>query len=129
MSNDLPYRVSRGTLGELLAQAYLLAHGVQAAPPIRDSGNDLIACRGRELRTLQVKTRKGYNFSKNGLPRIYDGLIFVVLKEDDSRFGETKPDLFLLSRTELENAASLGKAVLADFRLSTERVADFFASA
>jgi hypothetical protein len=45
----------KGTLGELITQAFLLAHGVQAAPPIKDSGNDLIAVRGHSFRAVQVR--------------------------------------------------------------------------
>jgi hypothetical protein len=46
----------KGTLGELITQTFLLAHGVQAAPPIKDSGNDLIAVRGGSFRAVQVRT-------------------------------------------------------------------------
>jgi len=34
----------------------LFQHGVQAAPPLKDSGNDLIAVRERVFRAIQVKT-------------------------------------------------------------------------
>src|SRR2546430_10346307 len=46
----------KGTLGELIAQTHMLAHGVQAPPPIKDSGNDLIAVRGSAFRAVQVRT-------------------------------------------------------------------------
>lgn len=122
MGNDLPPNVSRGTLGELLAQVYLLAHGVQAAPPIRDSGNDLIACRRGRFCALQVKTRKKHSFSRRGLPDIYDGVVLIVLKEDDHQFGTTKPDIYLMRRNDFEQADSLGKKALEDFRICPARI-------
>lgn len=122
MGNKLPPNVTRGTLGELLAQVYLLAHGVQAAPPIRDSGNDLIACRKGQFRALQVKTRKTHNFSRQRFPEFYDGVVLVVLKEDNEKFGETPPIIYLMLRNEFEEAKSLGKKGLAAYRICPERI-------
>jgi hypothetical protein len=113
-------------MGELLAQVYLLAHGVQAAPPIRDSGNDLIACREGQFRALQVKTRKNPSFSRRGFPKIYDGVVLVVLKEDDENFGVTPPIIYLMRRAEFEGAEGLGKKALEPFRLKLERIKVLF---
>jgi hypothetical protein len=113
-------------MGELIAQLYLLAHGVQAAPPIRDSGNDLIACLAGRFCALQVKTRKKHSFSRRGLPEIYDGVVLVVLQEDDYRFGATKPDIYLLRRDEFEAAETLGKRSLEQFRLCPDRAVALF---
>ncbi len=55
--NELPEGVAKGTVGELLVQLRLLLLGVQAAPPLKDSGNDLIAIRRQHFRAIQVKTR------------------------------------------------------------------------
>ncbi len=41
--NQVTDKIMTGTIGELLVQIRLLQFGVQAAPPIKDSGNDLIA--------------------------------------------------------------------------------------
>jgi hypothetical protein len=41
--NQVPKLTLTGTFCELLVQIRLLQYGVQAAPPIKDSGNDLIA--------------------------------------------------------------------------------------
>lgn len=122
MGNELTSRVTRGTMGELLAQVYLLAHGVQAAPPIRDSGNDLIACRKGQFCALQVKTRKIPSFSRRGFPEIYDGVVLVVLKEDGENFGATPPIIYVMRRDEFEHAESLGKKALEPFRLNLERI-------
>lgn len=126
MGNKLPPNVARGTLGELLAQLYLLAHGVQAAPPLRDSGNDLIACLRGKFCALQVKTRKKHTFSKRGMPQVYDGVVLVVLREDDHRFGETKPEIYVLCRAEFEGATSLGKKFLEAYHISPDRVRALF---
>jgi len=70
---------------ELLVQLRLLEYGVQAAPPLKDSGNDLIAIKGREFRAIQVKaTRdaKGFDFNGKELAeRLYDILALVQLTE------------------------------------------------
>ena len=58
MANSLPRTLWTGTLGELLVQIQLLQYGVQAAPPLKDSGNDLVALKGNVIRTIQVKTTK-----------------------------------------------------------------------
>jgi len=113
-------------MGELLAQVYLLAHGVRAAPPIRDSGNDLIACRKGQFRALQVKTKKNPSFSRRGFPEIYDGVVLVVLKEDDENFGETKPIISVMRRDEFESAEGLGKKTIEAFRINPERINGLF---
>jgi hypothetical protein len=56
MANPISNEIKTGTVGELLVQMRLLQHDVQAAPPLKDSGNDLIALRGFVVRTIQVKT-------------------------------------------------------------------------
>jgi hypothetical protein len=43
MANPISSEMRIGTLGELLVQLRLLQFDVQAAPPLKDSGNDLIA--------------------------------------------------------------------------------------
>src|ERR1017187_5603513 len=69
----------QGTLGELIAQTYLLAHGVQAAPPIKDSGNDLIAVRGHTFCAVQVKTSRDGSIDKPNPKRLYHILAVVHL--------------------------------------------------
>jgi hypothetical protein len=72
----------KGTLGELIAQTFLLAHGVQAAAPIKDSGNDLIAVRGHSFRALQVRTSKKGSIHKPEPDRAYHILAAVHLPFD-----------------------------------------------
>lgn len=52
--NQVTDKILTGTLGELLVQIRLLQCGVQAAPSIKDSGNDLIAVNGKEFRAVSV---------------------------------------------------------------------------
>ena len=56
MANPISYELKVGTIGELLVQLRLLQYGVQAAAPLKDSGNDLIALKGFAIRCIQVKT-------------------------------------------------------------------------
>lgn len=56
MANPISENMAKGTIGELLVQTCLLQYGVQAAPPLKDSGNDLIALKGDAIKTIQVKT-------------------------------------------------------------------------
>ena len=53
--NKITDNLKLGTIGELLVQLRLLEFDVQAAPPLKDSGNDLIAIRGIDMRAIQVK--------------------------------------------------------------------------
>ncbi len=48
--NKITDNLKLGTFGELLVQLRLLEFDVQAAPPLKDSGNDLIAIRGTAMR-------------------------------------------------------------------------------
>ena len=58
MGNPLPKTTRIGTIGELFVQLRLFEYGIQAAPPIKDSGNDLIAIKGEVVKFIQVKTSK-----------------------------------------------------------------------
>ena len=54
--NPLFPQLVTGVTGELLVQLRLFQYGVQAAPPLTDSGNDLIAIKGHIFKAIQVKT-------------------------------------------------------------------------
>lgn len=87
MANPLSETVRIGTVGELLSQVRLLELGVQAAPPIKDSGNDLVAILGRQVRFVQIKTKlRGRTYSRD-LPDIYDLLFCVDLKFNERENG------------------------------------------
>ena len=84
MGNPITKATIIGTIGELLVQLRLLEYGVQAAPPIKDSGNDLIAIKGEIVKFVQVKTFFISKVSKSyKLPKIYHIVCLVKLKADD----------------------------------------------
>ncbi len=84
MANPIRPTMKVGTVGEVLVQVQLLQCDVQAAPPIKDLGNDLIALRGFAMRTIQVRT------TTDGVPKwpsadkLYH-LLAVVRLEGDGR--------------------------------------------
>jgi len=72
-----------GTIGELLVQLRLFEYGVQAAPPIKDSGNDLIAIRGEVIKFIQVKTKDRSKSYSRKMPKIYHLVIYVDIKRGE----------------------------------------------
>jgi hypothetical protein len=77
--NQIGANDCKGTFGELLVQLRLLQHGVQAAPPIKDSGNDLIAIKGEQFRAVQVKLRKSDKIRITKLPEQFHILAIVAI--------------------------------------------------
>src|SRR3546814_14802490 len=98
MANDIPPPLATGTLGEILVQLRLLQFGVQAAPPIKDTGNDLVAFRGRAVRTIQVKTATNRVSRDRRLPKHYDVLAFVLLHSTDGIVALASSRIFLVPR-------------------------------
>jgi hypothetical protein len=81
--NPITNKIKIGTVGELLVQLRLLEFDVQAAPPLKDSGNDLIAIRGEPMRAIQMKTtarNDGFPFRLDALPKMYPSLAIVRLR-------------------------------------------------
>lgn len=126
--NELESETTIGTYGELLVQLRLFQCGVQAAPPLKDSGNDLIAVKGHVFKAIQVKTTTQDRFDLRELPDRYHLLALVALdgKVRDASLDETA--VFLLSRQEFlsTGAGSLAVAHLAPWELSADRVALLF---
>ena len=94
--NSITDQMLTGTVGELLVQLRLLEHNVQAAPPIKDSGNDLIAVRRNVFRAIQVKTRTGDKYSKDKLPELYHILAVVHLVENEETLLLDASQVFLI---------------------------------
>lgn len=101
MANPLTPQLVTGTVGELLAQLRLLQYGVQAAPPLKDTGNDLIALMGWVIKCVQIKTTAGDTFNLSKLPEKYHFVLLVKLEGegDDIFLDQTK--IFLLTREEI----------------------------
>ena len=98
MGNILDQKTIIGTMGELLAQLRLLQYGVQAAPPLKDSGNDLIAIKGWQARYVQVKTTTKDRFNLNKLPDIYHFVLFIKLNDN---LQINQPEIFLLTKSQI----------------------------
>jgi|ERR1700674_1533227 len=112
MSNPLPENNLTGLFGELLVQIRLLQFGVQAAPPIEDSGNDLIAVNGKEFRTVSVRTTTSTTYTKPNNARLYDVLAVVCLEGGDNEVSLDSSRIFLIPKRVVTkvstNAKSLG---------------------
>lgn len=100
--NSLSESIVTGAVGELLVQLRLFQYGVQAAPPLQDSGNDLIGVRGHTFKAVQVKaTRKdwGWNLTKirrQAESRLYHLLALVQLDGTDNELFLDDCDIFLM---------------------------------
>jgi hypothetical protein len=119
--NDLPDKMNTGALGELLVQIRLLQLGVQAAPPIKDSGNDLIAVRNDVFKAIQVKTTKRNRYSAKKLPKRYHLLAVVKLCASNGDVCLSRSHVFLIPKDKVSEAPRTC-AKLSDYRLTREYV-------
>ncbi len=104
--NPITHKIKTGTVGELLVQLRLLEFDVQAAPPLKDSGNDLIAIRGEAMRAIQIKTtarNDGFPFRLEDLPKMYHALAIVQLTGDENTLHLDECRVFLLAKDEVRN--------------------------
>ena len=103
MGNPISNQIKTGTIGELLVQTRLLQFDVQSAPPLKDSGNDLIAVRGEVFKGIQVKTTTKEDFRLSNLPEHYHIVAFVELRGEDNDIYLDDSCVYLIPRTEIEN--------------------------
>ena len=103
MGNPISDKIKTGTLGELLVQIRLLQYGVQAAPPLKDSGNDLIAVLGEAFRGVQVKTTASRNLQWQNLPDHYHLLALVDLAGEESEIYLDQTLVYLVPRDQVPN--------------------------
>ncbi len=103
MGNPISENIKIGTIGELIVQIRLLQYGVQAAPPLKDSGNDLIAVRGESFRGIQVKTTVKGKLRWSNLPEHYHLLALVNLEGEDEDIFLDKSNIYLIPRNEVGN--------------------------
>jgi hypothetical protein len=121
MANPIWPETRIGTIGELLVQLRLLQYGVQAAAPLKDSGNDLIALKGLSIRCVQIKT------STSGVPawppshKLYHLLAVVKLEHADNDLRLDQSAVYLLSREEVRRSKRSWSA-LDRFRLNQNRI-------
>jgi hypothetical protein len=102
--NPITPQLTQGTVGELLVQLRLLQFDVQAAPPLKDSGNDLIAIRGQALRAIQVKSTAGNTYPVSDLPDFYHLLAVVHLVGENSNLMLDRSRVFLIPKDRIGEA-------------------------
>jgi len=125
MANPISPKLVEGTVGELLVQLRLLQFDVQAAPPIKDSGNDLIAVRCYTFRAIQVKTTAGKTYRVDKLPEFYHLLAVVHLVGEDSNLRLDRSRVFLIPKEQVPQASRQIKH-LDRFLLSREHIDELF---
>ena len=124
--NPISPELEIGTIGELLVQLRLLQYKVQSAPPLKDSGNDLIAIKGPIIKTIQVKTTtKEITSNMMDLKRAYHILALVLLEgEDNSIYLDSSP-IYLLERSIIEDK-KYDINDLSPFQLSHQHIEELF---
>jgi hypothetical protein len=106
--NKLYSTTSVGTMGELIVQLHLLEYDVQAAPPLKDSGNDLIAIRNREFRAIQVRCTTTEDINKPDENVLYHILAIVNLPKRDNRYITNESQVYLFA---LADVGAISKPV------------------
>ena len=99
--NPLTAKTHTGTLGELLVQMRLLQYGVQAAPPVKDSGNDLIAVHEQEFRAVSVRTITTGLFKRPSPERFYHVLAVVELIGENDDLYLDRCGVYLIPRADV----------------------------
>lgn len=117
--------MATGCVGELLVQIRLLQYGVQAAPPISDSGNDLIAVNGEHFRAISVRTTTTGRYTKPPKERAYNVLAVVHLVGADRRLHLDQSEIYLVPREDV-GRASLRCDRLGEYRFSRVQVEEMF---
>lgn len=123
--NPLSDTLVTGTTGELLFQLRLLQFGVQAAPPLRDSGNDLIAIKGDTLRAIQIKTTTGDTPRLEKPRRNFHFLGLACLVGDGDVLHADECRLYLIPKDDVD-VIKKGEQRLADYALTRELVERVF---
>jgi hypothetical protein len=130
MANPINPMMKTGTLGELLVQIRLLEHDVQAAPPLKDTGNDLIALKGSVCRAIQVKTKTTGDDpfdAVDGLDRNFDILALVNLRGEGEEIHLDRCEVYFVWRTDgFKTYYSLKELRDRGFTMTKTRVSDLF---
>jgi len=124
--NPIRAETKIGTIGEILVQLRLLQYDIQAAPALKDSGNDLIAVKGDVFKAVQVKTTTKDNFTFKDLSKKkYHilALVKLICENDSIYFDRSK--IFLLQKSEVKKK-SYNIEELLDRELNRERINHMF---
>lgn len=131
--NSLSDTFLKGTFGELFVQLRLLQYEVQSAPPLKDTGNDLIAIKGEVFKAIQVKTTEKddkikFNFKKLSERKYHIlALVFLDQKESDepNAVNFDKCKIYLLKNGDVKKG-TYKKNELAKFELKNTLVNSLF---
>ena len=118
MANPISENMAKGTIGELIVQTRLLQYGVQAAAPIKDSGNDLIALKGYAVKTIQVKTCTARFDTPLDLPEKYHLVALVKLHGYDTELLLDQTQVYLVPKDRLAGLRINREADIAPFAIS-----------
>ena len=124
--NPLLPKIITGTTGELLVQLRLFQYGVQASPPLRDSGNDLIAVKGEVFKAIQVKTTAVNGTIEIPEKRLYHILAYVRLNGEGTELYLDQCEIYLIPKEAVEDE-HFDKKNIDAFRISAEYVNELFA--
>lgn len=125
MANPISPELVTGTLGELLVQMRLLQHNVQAAPPLKDSGNDLVALKGEAIRTIQVKTTTDKIPAWPAEDKLYHLLAIVRLRGEGHNLLLDESDIYLIPKQSLGGLSRIWDS-LSEFRITPAHVETLF---
>ena len=127
--NSLEDERITGTAGELLVQLRLFQYDVQAAPPLKDSGNDLIAIRGEDFQAVQVKTT-GQDTGRWKIPdgKDYHLLALVRLEGEGDHYYLDESGVHLIDREKAESESFSIRGNLSEYKISRDVVDSFFPS-
>jgi hypothetical protein len=124
--NSLDDPKTIGAIGELLVQIRLLQYGVQAAPPIKDTGNDLIAVKEDVFKAIQVKTTTGNETPKyKSRDREYHLLAIVQLMRDENSYFLDPSSIFLVPWGDVDGLPANLSSIDDRYKL-TQRLVDRF---
>ncbi|WP_426269246.1 hypothetical protein ACN9MB_13525 [Dyella kyungheensis] len=113
-----------GTIGELLVQLRLFEYGVQAAPPLKDSGNDFIAVNGHTFRSISVKTTEKKTYEKPA-NRLYHVLAVVKLVIEDGVLLDSS-SIWLMTPDDVQQASPSCSRLRREHLISVARVEELF---
>lgn len=88
-------------LGELIAEVYLLAHGVHVASDAKHTGNDLIGIVGKQFRAIQVWTSPTGSIRMPAENVNYHVLAVVHLPHENGNPSPSKARVYLFSATDV----------------------------
>lgn len=125
MGNSITEKMKIGAVGELLVQLRLLEFGVQAAPPLKGTGNDLIAVRVEVFRGIQIKTTAHDKTCNRPLPEHYHLLAVVRLEANDAQLFLDRSDIHLIPRSVIERNGKLPKD-LSEYLISQNHINALF---